>query len=160
MYFQLYFHVSKFISSYGNPTNGQAAYIRPEAVRCSPNTTYYKKIEPANPHSYPWHVALAKRGIVLCSGTLVGRSWILTSGNCQMRKTVVYAGVANLLQFRGQNVQMRNVGEFEISFIFQRCKKRNLETLILSWKLPFELGNIRFTLETQIENFTSKPITY
>ena len=32
-----------------------------------------------------------------------------------MRKTVVYAGVANLLQFRGQNVQMRNVGElFEI----------------------------------------------
>ena len=30
-----------------------------------------------------------------------------------MRKTVVYAGVANLLQFRGQNVQMRNVGEFD-----------------------------------------------
>ena len=141
LYFQLNFHVSKlllfliyvskiiiFISSYGNPTNGQAAYIRPEAVRCSPNTTYYKKIEPANPHSYPWHVALAKRGIVLCSGTLVGRSWILTSGNCQMRKTVVYAGVANLLQFRGQNVQMRNVGEFEISF-FSTVQK-NLETPI------------------------------
>ena len=102
------------IFSYGNQdqtVNGQAAYLRPETIRCSPNTTYYKKIEPANPHSYPWHVALAKRGIVLCSGTLVGRSWILTSGNCQMRKTVVYAGVANLLQFRGQNVQMRNVGK-------------------------------------------------
>ena len=115
-------------SSYGNPTNGQAAYIRPEAVRCSPNTTYYKKIEPANPHSYPWHVALAKRGIVLCSGTLVGRSWILTSGNCQMRKTVVYAGVANLLQFRGQNVQMRNVGEFDFL------------GLSLKWKVLSQIG--------------------
>ena len=41
-----------------------------------------------------------------------------------MRKTVVYAGVANLLQFRGQNVQMRNVGElFELSSIFNGAKK-------------------------------------
>ena len=41
-----------------------------------------------------------------------------------MRKTVVYAGVANLLQFRGQNVQMRNVGEFEISSIFNGAKNK------------------------------------
>ena len=52
-----------------------------------------------------------------------------------MRKTVVYAGVANLLQFRGQNVQMRNVGEFEISFIFNGAKKE-------TWKHQIHFRNI------------------
>ena len=55
-----------------------------------------------------------------------------------MRKTVVYAGVANLLQFRGQNVQMRNVGEFEISSIFSGAKKK--------------LGNNDFKVENFLMN--------
>ena len=45
-----------------------------------------------------------------------------------MRKTVVYAGVANLLQFRGQNVQMRNVGEFDFL------------GLSLKWKVLSQIG--------------------
>ena len=69
------------------------------------------KAEPAHPHSYPWHVALAKKGVVKCSGTLIHPSWVITSGNCVMRQTTIYAGVANLIRHRAPGVQMRSVGK-------------------------------------------------
>ena len=73
------------------------------------------KVDAAEAHSYPWHVALSKRGLVKCSGTLVHPSWVLTSGNCKMRQTTVYAGVSNLVQYGGIGVQVRDVGKCLLS---------------------------------------------
>ena len=73
----------------------------------------YFKVDAAEAHSYPWHVALAKKGLVKCSGTLIHESWVLTSGNCKMRQTTVYAGVSNLVQYGGIGVQSRDIGRLD-----------------------------------------------
>ena len=74
------------------------------------------KVDAAEAHSYPWHVALAKKGLVKCSGTLIHESWVLTSGNCKMRQTTVYAGVSNLVQYGGIGVQSRDIGRLDYRY--------------------------------------------